>query len=126
MRHSSHVEYVLCITTHYVMADLTVMMDFAYAYVCCFTNKPYLSMVPKTWSHELLKYLDTPSAPVSSLPLMTTVPGVTILPPNQPPPPFPLPEPTDLVQIYTTTDTLLRLYHCQWRNCRSCARLMIT
>ena len=98
--------YVLCITTHHVVADLTATMDFAYAYARRFANKPYLSTVPKTWSREPLKYFDTPSAPVSSLPLMTTVPGVTILPPNQPPPPFPLPEPTDLVQIYTTTHKL--------------------
>ena len=84
-------------------------MDFAYAYARRFANKPYMSTVPRTWSREPLKYFDTPSTPISSLPLMTTVPGITILPPNQPPPPFPLPEPTDLVQIYTTTQKLAHM-----------------
>ena len=84
-------------------------MDFAYAYARRFANKPFLSTVPKTWSREPLKYFDTPSAPVSSLPLMTSIPGITILSPDQPPPPFPLPEPTDLVQIYTTTQKLAQI-----------------
>jgi len=83
-------------------------MDFAYAYARRFANKPYLSTVPKAWSREPLKYFDTPSAPVSSLPLLNTIPGITVLPPNQPPP-FPLPEPTDLVQIYTTTHKLTQI-----------------
>ena len=84
-------------------------MDFTYAYARRFANKPYLSTVPKAWSREPLKYFDSPSAPVSSLPLMATIPGLKILPPNQPPPPFPLPEPTDLVKIYTTTQKLTRI-----------------
>ena len=100
--------YVLCIATHHVVGDLTSTMDFAYAYARRFANKPYLSTVPKRWSREPLSYFDTPSAPVSSLPLMTTIPGITILPPDQPPA-FPLPEPTDLVQIYTTTQKLTQI-----------------
>jgi hypothetical protein len=84
-------------------------MDFTYAYARRFANKPYLSTVPKTWSREPLKYFDTPSSPVSTLPLMTSIPGITILSPGQPLPPFPLPEPTDLVQIYTTTHKLTQI-----------------
>jgi hypothetical protein len=84
-------------------------MDFTYAYARRFANKPYLSTVPKTWSREPLKYFDTPSSPVSALPLMTSIPGITILSPDQPLPPFPLPEPTDLVQIYTTTHKLTQI-----------------
>lgn len=101
--------YVLCITTHHVVGDLTSTMDFTYAYARRFANKPYLSTVPKTWSREPLKYFDTASTPVSSLPLMDKVPGITILAPNQPPPPFPLPEPIDLVQIYTTTQKITQI-----------------
>ena len=84
-------------------------MDFTYAYARRFANKPYLSTVPKTWSRDPLKYFDTPSAPVASLPLLNSIPGITILAPDQPPPPFPLPEPTDLVQIYTTTQKLTQI-----------------
>ena len=84
-------------------------MDFIYAYARRLANKPYLSTVPKTWSREPLVYFDTPSCPVSSLPLLDTIPGITILPPNQPPPPPPLPEPTDLVQIYTTAQKLTQI-----------------
>ena len=83
-------------------------MDFAYAYARRFANKPFLSTVPKTWSREPLKYFDTPAAPVASLPLMDTIPGITILSPGQPPA-FPLPEPTDLVQLYTTTQKLVQI-----------------
>jgi len=32
-----------------------------------------------------------------------------ILPPDHPPPPFPLPQPTDLVHIYTTTQKLTQI-----------------
>ncbi|KAF9789193.1 transferase family-domain-containing protein [Thelephora terrestris] len=101
--------YVLCIATHHVIADLASTMDFVYAYARRFAGKPYLSTVPKTWSREPLMYFDTPSCPVSSLPLLETIPGITVLPPNQPPPPPPLPEPTDLVQIYTTTHKLTQI-----------------
>ena len=101
--------YVLCIATHHVVGDLTSTMDFTYAYARRFANKPFLSTVPKSWSREPLKYFDTPSSPVSTLPLLTSIPGITILPPNQPPPPFPPPEPTDLVQIHTTTQKLSQI-----------------
>ncbi|KAF9643109.1 hypothetical protein BDM02DRAFT_3123852, partial [Thelephora ganbajun] len=101
--------YILCITTHHIVADLTSMMDFIYAYARRFANKPYLSTVPKIWSREPLKYFDTPSAPVSSLPLLDTIPGITILPPNQPPLLFFRPEPADLVQFYTTAQKLTQI-----------------
>lgn len=84
-------------------------MDFTYAYARRFANKPYLSTVPKTWSREPLKYFDTASAPVANLPLMNSIPGITILPPDQSLPPFPLPEPSDIVQIYTTTQKLTQI-----------------
>jgi len=84
-------------------------MDFTYAYARRFANKPYLSTVPKNWSREPLNYFGTPSDPVDALPLLTTIPGITILPLNEPPPPFPLPEPADLVQVYTTTHKLTQI-----------------
>jgi hypothetical protein len=84
-------------------------MDFTYAYARRFANKPYLSTVPASWSRQPLKYFDTASAPLSSLPLLDTIPGITVLPKNQPPPPFPLPEPTDLVQIFTTAHKLTHI-----------------
>ena len=98
----------MCITTHHVVGDLASTMDFTYAYARRFANKPYLSTVPKTWSREPLKYFDTPSSPVSSLPLLETIPGITILPPNEPPF-FPLSEPIDLVLIYTSTHKLTQI-----------------
>jgi len=53
-------------------------MDFAYAYARRLANKPFLSTVPKTRSREPLEHFETPSMPVSSLPLMTSIPGITI------------------------------------------------
>ena len=84
-------------------------MYFTYAYARRFANQPYLVTIPKEWSREPLKYFDTPTSPVSSLLPLGAIPGITILPPNQPPPPFPLPEPTDVVQIYTTTHRLAQI-----------------
>lgn len=84
-------------------------MDFTYAYARRFANKPYLATVPKSWSREPLKYFDAPSSPVSSLPLLDSIPGIKVLPQNQPPPPLPFPEPTDIVQIYTTTHKLTQI-----------------
>ena len=85
------------------------MMDFTYAYARRFANKPYMSTIPKHWSRDPLKYFDTPSAPAATLPLLTSIPGLTILPPDQPLPPFPLPEPADLAHIYTTTKKLTQI-----------------
>lgn len=84
-------------------------MDFTYAYARRFANKPYLATVPKDWSRKPLKYFDTPLSPVSSLPLLDVIPGITVLPQNQPPPPLPPPEPIDVVQIYTTTHRLAQI-----------------
>jgi len=101
--------YVLCIAVHHVAGDLTSTMAFTYAYARRFAGKPFHATVPKTWLRQPLKYFDTPSCPVSTLTPLTSVPGLMILPPNQPPPPFPAPEPTDLVQIYTTTQKLTQI-----------------
>jgi hypothetical protein len=84
-------------------------MDFTYAYARRFANEPYLATIPKDWSREPLKYFDIPSSPVSSLSLLEVIPGITVLPPNQPPPPFPFPEPTDIVQLYTTNHRLTQI-----------------
>lgn len=84
-------------------------MDFTYAYARRFANEPYLETVPRDWSRKPLKYFDTPSSPVSSLPVLDAIPGITILPPNRPPPPLRPPEPADIVQIYTTTHRLARM-----------------
>jgi hypothetical protein len=84
-------------------------MDFTYAYARRFAGKPYLATIPNDWSREPLKYFDTPSSPVSSLLLLDVIPGITMLPPNLPPPPLPLPQPTDVVQIYTTTRRLTQI-----------------
>jgi len=99
----------MCISTHHVVGDLTSTMYFTYAYARHFTNKPFHSTIPKGWTRDPLRYFETPSAPVSSLEVMTEIPGITILAPDQPPPPFPMPEPTDLVQIYTTTQKLTQV-----------------
>lgn len=101
--------YVLCNAIHHVVGDLASVMDFTYAYARRFANKPYLATVPKDWSRNPLKYFDTPSSRVSSLPLLNAIPGITVLPLNRPPPPSPLPEPIDLVQIYTTTHKLTQI-----------------
>jgi len=60
-------------------------VDFAYAYARCFANKPFLSTVPGTWSRGPFKCFDTPSVPVSPLPFMMSIPGITIPSPDQPP-----------------------------------------
>ena len=73
---------MLCIATHHMVGDLSSTMDFSYAHR--FANKPFLPTVPKIWPREPLKYFDTPSTPVSSLPLMTSIPGITILSPDRP------------------------------------------
>ena len=79
--------YVLCITTHHAVGDLSSMMGFTYAYARRFTTKPYPSTVLKHWSRDHLKYFDTPSTPATILPLLASIPGLAILPPDQPLPP---------------------------------------
>ena len=79
--------YVLCITTCHAVGNLSSMMDFTYAYARHFVTKPYyLSTVPKC-SHDHLRYFDTSSTPAAILPLLTSIPGLTILPLDQPLPP---------------------------------------
>lgn len=91
-----------------MVGDLSSTMDFVYAFARRFANKPYLSTVPKQWTRDPLSYFDTPSAPVSALPLLTTIPGIKILPKGQTPG-FPLPDQIDLVPIYTTTQKLTQI-----------------